>query len=279
MTVGHNIRAKKHLGQHFLKDQGIIHHIIDRAGFSDTDLVLEIGPGLGALTLPLAGYVRQIIAVEKDPDLIEALVDKISKAGISNVIIINEDILRFDMSRIPFVPGEKIRVIGNLPYNISSPFLEMLVGNRDRISHAVLMLQFEFARRLMASPGGKEYGAMTVLTQYHAAVSPVVEVSKDSFFPKPKIGSMVLAIDLDNPHPRKTEDDVVFRRIVRGSFAQRRKTILNSLSGAISTLDKEEISALLESCGIDPGRRAETLDIDDFLNITSAMVDAYPEMI
>jgi 16S rRNA (adenine1518-N6/adenine1519-N6)-dimethyltransferase len=279
MKTVQGIRPKKRLGQHFLKDQGIIHHIIDRAGFCDTDLVLEIGPGLGALTLPLAGSVRQIIAVEKDKDLIEVLEDKISKAGISNVTIINEDILRFDMSQIPVVPGEKIRAIGNLPYNISSPFLDMLITNRSLISDAVLMLQFEFARRLMASPGGKDYGAMTVLTQYHAAVTPVVEVSKDSFYPKPKVGSMVLTIDVENPHPRKTEDSDKFKRIVRGAFAHRRKTLLNSLNGALSSLEKTEISALLEACGIDPGRRAETLDIDEFLRITSAMIETYSERI
>lgn len=277
MTIGNRIRPKKRLGQHFLKDQGIIHHIIERAGFCDTDFVLEIGPGLGALTLPLAGSVRQIVAVEKDSDLIEVLEDNIKKAGISNVTFVNEDILRFDMSQLPVVPGEKIKAIGNLPYNISSPFLEKLIGNRSLISQAVLMLQFEFARRLMASPGGKDYGAMTVLTQYHAAVSPVLEVSRDSFYPKPKVGSMVLTVNMESPHPRKTEDGDKFKKIVRGSFAHRRKTLLNSLNGAISSIEKKEILQLLEACGIDPGRRAETLDIDEFLSITSAAIEAYPE--
>lgn len=273
------VRPKKRLGQHFLKDRGIINHIIDRAGFNSTDLVLEIGPGLGALTLPLANTVRRIIAIEKDTDLIESLEDRIAGAGLDNVTVINEDVLRFDMSQVPFAEDEKVKVIGNLPYNISSPFLDMLIRNRASISKAVLMLQYEFGRRLMASPGGKDYGAMTVMTQYHAAVSPVIEVSKDAFYPKPKVGSIVLTIDMENPHSRKTEDYDRFRRIVRGAFAHRRKTLLNSLDGAIPSLERKEISALLEGCGIDPGRRAETLDIDEFLDMASEAIKVYPERI
>ena len=268
---GNGFQPKKGLGQHFLRDTGIVHKIINKARLDPSDHVLEIGPGLGALTIPLAASVHHVVAVEKDPRLAEMLKKRLGQDDISNVRLINEDILKLELEGIPGLPGKKMKVIGNLPYNISTPFLERLVENRNLVSRAVLMFQLELARRLTASPGNKEFGAMTVLVQYHAHISPLLEVSKVSFYPRPKVDSMVLELDFERPHPRRAEDETKFKTVVRGAFAHRRKTLLNSLKRTLSSRTSEEILAALRKCGIDPEKRAETLHIDQFLCLTSAL--------
>ena len=271
MKREYGFRPKKSLGQHFLKDKEIVREIINKARFDPTDRVLEIGPGLGALTLLLAREVHHVIAVEKDSRLTDILNKKLSAEKIENVHLINEDILKLDFSRIPSLQERKVRVIGNLPYNISSPILEKLVKNRHSMNRAVLMLQSELAGRLIANPGTKAFGAMTVFIQYHAHVSPLLQVPKEAFHPRPKVDSMVLEMDFQRPYPERTEDDVKFKTVVKGAFAQRRKTLLNSLKNTLVSYTREEILAALERCGIDPKRRAETLTIEDFLRLTSAL--------
>ena len=268
---GNGLHPKKRLGQHFLRDTGVVHKIISKARLEPSDHVLEIGPGLGALTIPLAPLVHHIVAVEKDPRLAEMLKKRLAHEDISNVRLVNDDILKLELEDIPRLLGKKMKVIGNLPYNISTPFLESLVENRNLVSRAVLMFQLELARRLTASPGNKEFGAMTVLIQYHAHISPLLEVSKASFYPRPKVDSMVLELDFERPHPRRTEDEAKFKMVVRGAFAHRRKTLLNSLKRTLSSRTSEEILAALRKCAIDPGKRAETLNIDQFLCLTSAL--------
>jgi 16S rRNA (adenine1518-N6/adenine1519-N6)-dimethyltransferase len=268
---GYGHRPKKRLGQHFIRDRGVINKIIDRAGFLQSDHVLEIGAGLGALTIPLAGRVRKITAVEKDPQLTDMLEERLSRFGVSNVTLINEDILRLDLEGIRGRSEEKIKAIGNLPYNISSPFLEKLLANRDIISRAVLMFQYEFARRLLSGPGGREYGAITVMIQYNAAVSQLLEVAKEAFYPIPKVGSMVLMIDMERQHPVRASDEAQFKRIVKAAFSHRRKTVLNSLKGELTSYGGEAISEALKRCGIDSRRRAETMDIDEFIRLASEL--------
>ncbi len=268
---GYGPRPKKRLGQHFLRDRGVIQKIIDRAGFLPSDHVLEIGAGMGELTIPLAGRVRRITAVEKDPQLADMLEERLFRARINNVTLINEDILRLDLGRVRGHSQEKIKAIGNLPYNISSPFLEILLNNRDIISRAVLMFQYELARRLLSGPGGKEYGAITVMIQYNAAVSPILEVAKEAFYPRPKVGSMVIMIDMERQYPVRARDDAQFKRVVKAAFSHRRKTVLNSLKGTLTSYTGEEISDALNRCGIDPQRRAETIDIDGFLRLAAEL--------
>ena len=266
--------AKKWLGQHFLVEAEIIHKIVDLAGFQVSDRVLEIGPGQGALTLPLARSVGHVVAVEKDAHLVNALQTRLNKAGITNVTLINHDILTWDFRNIGSLSSTGILVIGNLPYNISSPVLEKLINNRDLIRRAVLMLQLEVAKRLTASPGGKAYGAMTLWVNYHAHPRPLFEVSKDAFNPKPKVDSMVIELDFERPHPgRLLNSERYFKKIVKGSFAHRRKTMVNSLKGMSPSLDRKTLLEVMKKCGIDPGRRAETLDIDAFLCLTCALTD------
>ena len=278
MKKKYEFRPKKSLGQHFLKDHEVVQEIIKKARFDPTDRVLEIGPGLGALTLLLAREVHHVIAVEKDPLLTEILNKRLSDEKIENVLLINEDILKLDFNRIPSLHERNLRVIGNLPYNISSPILEKLVENRHMMNRAVLMLQSELAGRLIANPGTKAFGAMTVLIQYHAHVSPLLHVPKEAFRPRPKVDSMVLEMDFQRPYSERTENDVMFRRVIKGAFAQRRKTLINSLKNSLVSCSREEILSALEKCDIDPKRRAETLTIDDFLRLTSALIQFHHQI-
>ncbi len=264
-------RPKKRLAQHFLKDPGLIQKIIDQSRFDEMDVVLEVGPGLGALTLPLANRVRKIIAVEKDAHLVEILGRKLVGRGIDNVSLINQDILAFDFRTLEHPVKEKIQVVGNLPYNISSPLLEKLMTHRALFGRAVLMFQAELGRRLLAVPGNRAYGAITVALKYFAEVSPMVEAPKEAFFPRPKVDSLVLQLDFANPHPRRADDEKHFRRVVKAAFAQKRKTLLNSLSTGLTEYQKEDILKVLELCRLAPRRRAETLELDDFLYLSAAL--------
>jgi 16S rRNA (adenine1518-N6/adenine1519-N6)-dimethyltransferase len=262
---------KKRLGQHFLKDRHVIHEIITRAGFESDSRVLEVGPGRGALTLPLARRVKHVVAVEKDPRLTEMLEKTLQKAAIGNVVLVCGDILKVDFHELVGDQQGKVHVIGNLPYNISSPFLEKMIRNKDLIERAVLTFQLELAKRLVGSPGNKDYGAMTVLVQYHARLSPLLKIPKECFYPMPKVGSMVLEMDFTRPHPTRTEDEEHFRKVVRAAFAQRRKTVVNSLSHTLTSPGAERILEALDQCNIDPRIRAERLHIDDFLCLSSAI--------
>lgn len=265
------LRPNKRLGQHFLRDRAVISEIIERAEFSKSDHILEIGPGLGALTIPLASRVNHVTAVEKDSRLTETLDKRLFQEGINNVTLINDDILKVDLEGIMGVAGRKVKAIGNLPYNISSPFLERLFKHKGLISTAVLMFQYEFAARLLASPGGKEYGALTIIVRYDAEVTPMINVSRDAFYPRPKVGSMVVRIDLERIHGRRAEDDGFFSMVVKGAFSHRRKTILNSLGGTLLSYGNDEIREALNQCAIDPMRRAETLEIDEFISLADTL--------
>jgi len=271
MKREYGFRPKKGLGQHFLKDTEVVREIITKAGFDRSDQVLEIGPGLGALTFSLSRRVHRVIAVEKDLRLTEMLKKRLFVEQTDNVCLINEDILKLNFNRIPSLPKKSLKVIGNLPYNISSPLLEKLVENRDMVSRAVLMFQSELAGRLIADPGTKAFGAMTILIQYDSHITPLLHVPKEAFHPRPKVDSMVLEMDFSRPYPQRTKDVDKFRRIVQGAFAQRRKTLLNSLNNTLVSHSREEILAALERCEIAPERRAETLTIDDYLRLTSTL--------
>jgi 16S rRNA (adenine1518-N6/adenine1519-N6)-dimethyltransferase len=261
-------RPKKSLGQHFLRDPLIIERIMARAKLDKSATVLEIGSGMGALTFPLASCVRHVIAVEKDGTLAEKLRTGLSREGIGNVTLIHEDILKLDMAPLS---EEKIEVIGNIPYNISSPLIEMLIRNRELISRAILTLQHELAARLTASPGNKQYGALTVLIQYHARLSPLLEVPRQAFFPKPKVSSTVVQFEFSRPFPRRVDSEDSFRKVVRAAFAHRRKTLLNSLRGTFPSWDVQSLLNAMAHTRIDPQRRAETLSMDDFINLTDAV--------
>lgn len=264
------LKPNKRLGQHFLVDQGIIKEIIAKTGVEKSDDILEIGPGLGALTIPMAKEVNSITAVEKDSRMVNHLRQRLEENSISNVLVIEGDILRVDFDAITGGKN-RIKVIGNLPYNISSPFLERLITNKKYFSRAVLMLQYEFAERLCSGPGTKDYGAITVMTQYESTITRLIRVDKDAFSPRPKVGSMVISIDLEMPHPVRVKNNRVFELVVRGAFAQRRKTIKNSLKVINDHFENDQIAWALDKCGIDPLRRAETVSLDEFISLSDTL--------
>jgi 16S rRNA (adenine1518-N6/adenine1519-N6)-dimethyltransferase len=263
------LRPKKSLGQHFLKDRPVIHTIISRAGLEAGDVVVEIGPGLGALTIPMLPHIRHLVAIEKDPILVDLLKERLSAQERQNLTLISGDVLKLDFRQIYDAFRQKLRIFGNLPYNISSPFLEHLIANRLYVRNAILMFQYEVARRLTASPNSKEYGALSIAMQYYARISPLIKINRESFYPKPRVDAMVLDLDLEMPHPRRAENDAQFLRIVKAAFSFRRKTILNSLERSMAPVTRHLIAEALEKSSIEPNRRAETLTIDDYIHLSS----------
>jgi len=241
------------------------------SGFGSSDTIVEIGPGRGALTLPLSRIVSSITAVEKDIRLADFLHEKIVSAGISNVTLLCQDILTFDFDALPLPSSGRIQVMGNLPYNISSPVLEKLMNNRRHLGKAVLMFQQEVARRLTASPATRDYGALTLLVQYHARATCLLKVSRKAFFPVPKVDSMVVELDFQRPYPAQGVNQDDFRKTVKGAFRHRRKTLLNSLKGHLPDWAPDVLLRGIASCGIDPNRRAETLSMDEFLMLASKL--------
>jgi 16S rRNA (adenine1518-N6/adenine1519-N6)-dimethyltransferase len=265
-------RPKKRLGQNFLVDPGISERILSLSGFGAEETVLEIGPGKGALTLPLAERVKHVLAVEKDVQLVGWLEERLENKGVTNVTLVHGDILKLDWPSFLNDFEHRISVIGNLPYNISSPVLEKICRHSRKVSRAVLMFQKEVAERLTASPGTKAYGALTLLVQYHARAASLLKVLKGSFFPVPKVDSMVILLDFEKPYPQRAVHEAFFRKVVKGAFAHRRKTILNSLKGAMPDQTRESLLTALNACGIDEGKRAEVLEMEDFLRLTEALV-------
>ncbi|MFB0519883.1 MAG: 16S rRNA (adenine(1518)-N(6)/adenine(1519)-N(6))-dimethyltransferase RsmA [Desulfatiglandales bacterium] len=265
------LRPRKRLGQHFLEDPGTVNKIIAHARFTENDVVVEIGSGLGALTIPILPHVCHVVAIEKDPLLIDLLKERMSLKDKEKITFISGDVLKLDIKDIYDKYEKKIKVLGNLPYNISSPFLEKLIVNRDYIKTAILMFQYELAQRLIAGPKQKAYGALSVISQYYARISPLIKVNRDAFYPKPKVDSMVLEIDFEKPYPLQAENEESFHRIVKAAFSCRRKTILNSLERGMVSVSREMIAHALEKCLIYPKRRAETLTIDEYLRLSSVL--------
>jgi len=247
----------KKLGQNFIKDLRVIDRILDVSELSSEDEVLEIGPGLGALTSALADKAQRVIAIEKDRKLFEHLGEFFN--GYPNVELINQDALKTDYGSL--YSGNKLKVIANLPYSVSSPLLFKLLEAREYFSTLVLMLQFEVGERIAASPGGKTYGSISVLLQTFMDITSEFRVSPESFWPKPKVDSIVLKlVPLTTPRT-KIVDEKLFEKVVRAAFSSRRKMLGNSLQ---SFMSKESAAESLELAGIDKKRRAETLTIEEF---------------
>ena len=265
------LKPRKSLGQHFLEDPAIIDTIMAQARLSNDEVVVEIGPGLGALTIPILPHIYHLVAIEKDPLLINILKENLPLKDKGKITCIAGDVLKLNFKEISDKFEQKIKVLGNLPYNISSPFLEKLIVNRQYIKSAILMFQFEVAQRLTAVPKKKEYGALSVISQYYARISPLIKIKRDAFYPRPKVDSMVLEIDFEKPYPFQAENEESFHRIVKAAFSCRRKTILNSLERGMVSVPREILAKALRECLIDPKRRAETLTIDEYIRLSSVL--------
>jgi 16S rRNA (adenine1518-N6/adenine1519-N6)-dimethyltransferase len=266
-----NIRADKRLGQHFLTDPATADVIVRAAAISSRDVVLEIGAGLGALTILAARQAARIYAVEKDARLADLLRAEFMAKGINNVVLIKKNILRVDIRALAAEAGVRLVVIGNLPYNISSQILVQLISVRETVKQAVLMFQMELAERLTAAPGGRDYGRLSVMTQYCTELKSVGRVTANRFFPRPKVDSAVLSFVFKTQSALSPEEEDFFFKVIRAAFSRRRKKLRNSLAGGELGLTTEASQQALERANIDPSRRAETLDVSEFLALSASV--------
>ena len=261
-------RPRKRFGQHFL-EAAWVDKLIAALGTSPDDTFLEIGPGRGALTTPLAARVRQVIAVEIDRDLARALPEH----GSANLRIVEGDFLDVDLDEVLRGEPLPVRVIGNLPYNVASPILFKLLGAHAegrRFSDATLMLQREVADRLVARPGTSDYGALAIQVGLHATVERLLTLPPGAFRPAPKVTSAVVRLRF-GPASVDVGDPDVFARVVRGVFLQRRKTLSNALRPVADSL-RRSAPQLLESAGIDGQRRPETLTVAEMARLARAVL-------
>jgi 16S rRNA (adenine1518-N6/adenine1519-N6)-dimethyltransferase len=272
----HNFTPLKRFGENYLIDSNIKDKIIAASGIGKGDTVLEIGPGLGALTIDLAGSGAAIFAVEKDKKAYDILKD-ISSNRFGNLKIFNEDILKFDLVRHCEAAkrpkqSQKIKVLGNLPYYVTTPIIEYLIENKGIIDSALIVIQREVADRLLASPGTKDYGSISCFVQYYTRPSYIYTIKRGSFFPEPEVDSSLLRLDFLETPPVKVKDEKLFFKIIRGAFNQRRKTIINSLSREeVLDMSKENLSKALEKARVEAQSRPEQLSLSDFAQIANAI--------
>ncbi len=259
-------RAKKKFGQHFLNDRNIIRKIADSGGVQKGDLVLEIGPGTGVLTRELLDRGAKVVAIEVDPDLIGPLRGRFEGEDLT---IIHADALKASYIAMSREFEGRFKLIANLPYYISGPLLSKLLTEREAFTVMVLMFQKEVAVRITAGPGSRDYGNLSVLSRAFTDVSREFDVPAHLFTPKPKVDSSVVRFRILDRPIVDIGDEKFFRSVVRSAFATRRKTLLNSLSAL--GLTKAETMAALEAASIDPGRRGETLELDEFSRLAASL--------
>ncbi len=262
------IRPKKRLGQHFLHATPTIKKIVDSLGIAKSDTVVEIGPGPGVMTPFISDTAKRVIAIDADADMIEVLKSRMSDR--KNVEIVYSDILEVNLPDL--IENENhVKIIGNLPYNISSQIVFWMIESRKNISNAVIMVQKEVAQRLAAKPGGKEYGILSVILQAFAKCSKLFDVSPKNFLPPPKVTSSILMIEFSGPDAEMSSEKV-FVKTVKAAFGKRRKTIRNSLLGSKDPLfSGVKIDSALTTLGIDPKRRAETLSVKEFIALSNLL--------
>ena len=272
----YGVRPSKSLGQNFIRDMSVIEHIVDGAGIEPDDMVIEIGPGLGVLTSALASRAAFVTAVEIDGRLIPVLEETLKDYG--NVRVINRDILKTDIgqlveeSRSEGLFSGKVHIVGNLPYYITTPIIMKLLEDNVPADSITVMMQKEVADRIRSAPGSRTYGAISAAVQYYCRVSKITDVPKEAFVPRPKVESTVLRLEPLKDEKPQVKDENMYLRCVKAGFAQRRKTLLNSLSSA-GGIDKETVKMRLEAAGIDPGRRAETLTVEEFARMADSFSD------
>ncbi len=268
-----SFRTKKRLGQNFLVDAGAIQAIFDAAKISEEDTVIEIGAGLGFVTEQLVKHAKKVIAIELDEDAIKHL----KRIDADNLEIIHQDILKTDLSTLA---SEKVKIVANIPYYITSPIIAHLLGeiddlnnkNRNQIEDIILMVQFEVAQRIVAtekSPA-KQYGLLTILAQFWADCEIIQKVGKRSFFPSPKVDSALIKLTVRKEPKLKLSDYSHFRKTIKASFAQRRKNVKNCLMNG--GFLRENVSTSLKNLNIAETDRGETLSIEKFGELSEELI-------
>jgi 16S rRNA (adenine1518-N6/adenine1519-N6)-dimethyltransferase len=267
----HGIRPLKRLGQSFLEDINVINKIIGISNIQEDDTVVEIGAGVGIMTELIAEKVRKVIALDIDPRMVGILRERL--AGYHQVDVIKGDVLKYDFSSVDHeLPSRKIKVIGNIPYNISSQILFHLLAYRQHISSMILMFQKELADRLIASPGTKEYGIPTVLVSIYTECFREMVIPRSCFYPEPKVTSTVMKIIIREKPLMDLNDHDFFVKIVKIAFSKRRKTLLNNLrSSPLLGYSEREVVTALKKSGIDGVRRGETLTAEELGKLSNAL--------
>ena len=272
----YDFQLSKSLGQNFITDRNIIDKIIEGAGIGSGDLVIEIGPGIGVLTAAAAEKAAKVVAIEIDSKLIPILGETL--CGYENIEVIHADVLKTDLNGIIRSQREAgnfagaVRIIGNLPYYITTPIIMQILENGVKAGSLTVMMQKEVADRIKAGPGSKTYGAISVAAQYYCEIRQVTTVPKEVFVPQPKVDSAVLHFEIREEKPVELASEKVFFACIKAGFGKRRKTLLNSLDG-VCGLGRKEIKDILGEAGIDASRRAETLGIDEFAAIANAVAE------
>lgn len=263
--ANYSVKPIKKLGQNFLRDENVLRRIADAAELSGQDVVLEIGTGTGNLTKYLCQKAKFVYTVEKDPRLCRIAEENLRE--FKNVKVVCDDALGVIAclgsldSEVRSEAG--LKIIGNLPYYITTPIIFKLLGQRRHISDMVITVQKEVARRIAAKPGNKDYGILSCLVQFHAQPRIMFEINKTRFYPQPEVDSALVRMKVLEKPAAVVNDEKIFLKIVKAAFSHRRKTLLNSLYDSLG-LEKGRIRNMLQKCGIDPKRRAETLNLNDF---------------
>ena len=272
----YGFRLTKSLGQNFLQDPSVIREMIDGSEISGEDLVIEIGPGIGVLTEAAAEAAGYVVSVEVDERLLPILEETLQDCG--NVEIICQDILKTDLNSLIRQKREehgitgKTRIIGNLPYSITTPIVMKLLEEQVEADSITIMMQKEVADRMKAAPGEKDCGAITAAVQYYCQVSQVARVPKEAFHPRPKVDSAILHLKIRPTRAVSVKDEKLFFDCVRAAFGQRRKTLCNALSAGLGRT-KDEIRTVLGAAGIEESRRGETLSMEEFAAIANEMAE------
>ncbi|MFH1753665.1 MAG: 16S rRNA (adenine(1518)-N(6)/adenine(1519)-N(6))-dimethyltransferase RsmA [Candidatus Omnitrophota bacterium] len=269
LSKEHDFYLRKSLGQNFLIDRNLRDKIVRLLELKREEAVLEIGPGLGALTEPLAESSGRVWAVEKDRKLYGLVSSLLSRY--ENLTVAQGDILDFDIGALP---GGKIKVVGALPFYITTPILEKLFENRQRIEEIYIIIQKEVALRLAAGPGEDDYSSLSLFAQFYCDIKKLLDIRRKAFFPEPKVDSALLRLRVLSRPSVTVRDEAALFRTIRRAFSQRRKTILSSLSGkGAMGVSKDRMRGMLEVLGVDPKSRAETLALGDFARISEAIAE------
>ena len=268
----YHFNFQKKFGQNFLIDPNVLERIMDAAEITGEDCVLEIGPGIGTMTQYLCERARHVISVEIDKNLIPILEDTL--AADDNKTIINEDILKVDMNRLAeeYNGGKPMKVVANLPYYITTPIIMGLFENKVPLKSITIMVQKEVADRMQEEPGTKDYGALSLAVQYYARPEIVANVPPNCFIPRPNVGSAVIRLTRYEVPPVTVKDEKRMFELIRASFNQRRKTLVNGLGNARNlNLSKDRITKALEEMGLSPMVRGETLSLEQFARLSDLL--------
>lgn len=266
----YNFAFQKKFGQNFLIDTHVLEKIVTAAGVTKDDLVLEIGPGIGSMTQYLCEHAREVIAVEIDTALIPIL--KETLADYDNVTVINKDILKVDINELAVErnQGRPIKVVANLPYYITTPIIMGLFESHVPIDNITVMVQKEVADRMQVGPGTKDYGALSLAVQYYAEPYIVANVPPNCFIPRPNVGSAVIRLTTHKEVPIQVDDEKLMFRLIRASFNQRRKTLVNGLNNSPEIhVSKDVIAKAIEELGVSPTIRGEALDLKQFAELSN----------